>query len=136
MSPNRPPRLEGFSYVGRYQYFLTICTDRRRAVFKKREAALWVTSHIQQFFEPKQFAVISYCVMPDHVHLLLEGATDGADFKAVVHDWKVKTGYEWKRRTGQRLWQEGFYDHVLREEESVRSVVRYILDNPIRAGLS
>jgi hypothetical protein len=52
-----------------------------------------------------------------------------------MHDWKQMTGFEWKQRSGGRLWQQGFYDHVLREENPVLGVVRYILNNPIRAGL-
>jgi len=33
------------------------------------------------------------------------------------------------------LWQEGYYEHVLRAEENVRSIARYIVENPVRAGL-
>ena len=35
----------------------------------------------------------------------------------------------------RRLWQESFYDHALRKEESLRRVAGYIWDNPVRAGL-
>ena len=37
--------------------------------------------------------------------------------------------------TGTPLWQEGYYEHVLREDGDPRQVARYILENPIRAGL-
>jgi REP element-mobilizing transposase RayT len=133
--PNRPPRLDGFSYIGAYQYFLTICTDTRQPYFKDQPAAAWMTTQISQFFEPRQFAVIAFCVMPDHVHLLLEGLADDADLPVVMHDWKQLTGYTWKQRTDRRLWQQGFYDHVLREDDDVMCVVKYILNNPFRAGL-
>jgi putative transposase len=133
--PNPPPRLNGFSYVGLYRYFLTICTDRRRAHFQDKPAATWMTTQITHCLEPKQFAVVAFCVMPDHVHLLIEGLTDEADLGRVMHDWKQMTGFEWKQRSGGRLWQQGFCDHVLREENPVLGVVRYILNNPIRAGL-
>jgi len=73
--------------------------------------------------------------MPDHVHLLLEGLTVDADLRAAVHKWKLRTGFAWRHRTGQRLWQEGFHDYVLRDDDSVAGLVRYIIDNPIRAGL-
>lgn len=132
---NRPQRLSGFPYVGAYQYFLTICTSRRQKCFEDDPAAVWVTEQITQFFETRQFAVIAFCVMPDHVHLLLEGLTDDADLRAVMHAWKLTTGFAWKQRTGERLWQEGYYDHVVREEDPVVGIVRYILNNPFRAGL-
>jgi REP-associated tyrosine transposase len=136
MSPNRPPRLEGFSYIGFYQYFVTVCTSQRRVAFREDEQARWLIEQITQLFASKEFAVIAYCVMPDHVHVLLEGLTETADFAAAMHDWKQVTAFAWKQRTGERLWQEGFYEHVLREEESVPSVVKYILENPARAGLT
>jgi REP element-mobilizing transposase RayT len=132
---NRPPRLSGFSYGGRYQYFLTICTCRRQKSFQGEPEATWMTGLITHFFECQQFAVIAYCVMPDHVHLLIEGLADDADLKAVMHDWKQETAFAWKQRTGARLWQEGYYDHIVREDDPVIGIVRYILDNPFRAGL-
>jgi REP element-mobilizing transposase RayT len=95
-----------------------------------------MTAQIEQAFEPRQFAVIAYCVMPDHVHLLLEALADDADFKSTMRHWKQTTGYAWKQRARRRLWQEGYYDRVLRERDSDLDVVRYILDNPHRAGLT
>ena len=135
MSPYRPPRLSGFSYIGAYQYFVTCCTNHRRDVFRADDEARWLIEQILQTFESRQFAVIAYCVMPDHVHLLIEGLTGDADFKAAMHAWKLTTAFAWKKRTGDRLWQAGFYEHTLRNEESAPSVVRYILANPARAGL-
>jgi len=131
---DRPRRLEGFSYKGRHRYFVTICTRDRVRVFEEATHASWVTTQIQQLFEPTHFAVLAFCVMPDHVHLLFEGLTTDADLKATMHNWKQRTGFAWKQTNGGRLWQEGFYDHVLREFDSVPGVVRYIVDNPIRRG--
>ena len=74
--------------------------------------------------------------MPDHVHLLLEALADDSDFKSAMRDWKRTTGYAWKQRNRKRLWQEGYYDRVLREHDSVLDVVKYILENPNRAGLT
>jgi len=122
--------------VGVQQYFVTICTDRRRKDFIDQAAATWLCSQILQFFEPRQFAVIAFCVMPDHLHLLLEGLTEDADLPAVMHNWKLRTGFAWKQRTGERLWHQGFYDYVLRDDDSVPGLVKYIISNPIRAGLT
>jgi hypothetical protein len=38
-------------------------------------------------------------------------------------------------RVGSRLWQDGFHDHGIRREEDLRKVARYIVGNPLRAGL-
>ena len=73
--------------------------------------------------------------MPDHVHLLLEGETDDADLREAVRVWKQRVGHAWKSRTNVHLWQTGFHDRVLREGDDTRVVVRYLLNNPVRAGL-
>jgi hypothetical protein len=52
-----------------------------------------------------------------------------------VHNWKLRTGFAWKKRRGRHLWQEGFYDYVLRDEDIVAGIVKYILNNPLGAGL-
>jgi len=73
--------------------------------------------------------------MPDHVHLLLEGADDTADVVEAMRLWKQRTAFAWKQRTGARLWQKGFHDRLLRDDDDTRAVVRYLLENPVRAGL-
>ena len=73
--------------------------------------------------------------MPDHVHLLVEGLQASSDLRRLMARWTQRTGYNHSRATGERLWQGGFFDHVLREEEDRLSVVAYILANPVRAGL-
>ena len=79
--------------------------------------------------------VLAYCVMPDHVHILLEGASETADLRDAVARWKQRTGYDWRIRYGTRLWQPGYHDRVLREGDDTRAVVRYVLQDPVRAGL-
>jgi putative transposase len=81
------------------------------------------------------FEVLAYCLMPDHLHLVCEAEDDGCDLQEFVRRFKQTTAFEWKRRTGRRLWQSSYYDHVLRETESTRSVVQYLLENPVRAKL-
>ena len=48
---------------------------------------------------------------------------------------KESSGRAYPRRMKCPLWQEGYYDRVLRQEEDVRHVARYIIENPVRAGL-
>ena len=79
--------------------------------------------------------MIAYCVMPDHVHLLLEGLRDDADLRVAMHNWKQRTAFTWKQTTGNRLWQSGYYDYVVRDEDSIPSIVKYIIGNPVRARL-
>ena len=95
-----------------------------------------MSAQIAPFFEHRRFEVLAYCLMPDHLHLLLEGTSDAADLCEAVRAWKQRTGYDWKARTGAQLWQPGFHDRVMREADDTRLVVRYVLHNPVRAGLA
>ena len=72
--------------------------------------------------------------MPDHLHLLVEGS-EASDLPVFVKDFKQRTGFQYRRARGQSLWQKSYYDHILRTEEDVHGVARYIVGNPVRAGL-
>ncbi len=135
MSPERAPRITGFSYDGFNRYFLTICTFPRRPVFSNLDTGAWVRDQMLRTAEAGGFDVTTYCVMPDHVHALAEATREDSDLRRFVTRWKQATGFHWKQRTRQSLWQQGYYDHVLRGDEDERAVVRYIVDNPVRAGL-
>ena len=77
--PYKPvPRLHNFSYAGLHRYSLTICTSRRQQVFVNREAVDLVLWQLLQSASRSGFAVIAYCFMPDHLHLLVEGTDDHA----------------------------------------------------------
>ena len=110
-------------------------TRNRSRSFTDSNFATSVASRIPPYFASRDFAVPAYCLMPDHVHLLLEGVSDDADLRESVRVWKQVVGFVWKRQTNVQLWQTGFHDHVLREGDDTRAVVRYLLNNPVRAGL-
>ena len=73
--------------------------------------------------------------MPDHVHILLDATAVDSDFRRLMNVWKQKTGFAYKRATGCRLWQSGYFDHVLRQDEDRLEMIAYLLANPLRAGL-
>jgi len=73
--------------------------------------------------------------MPDHVHLLLE--LGAIDLSTIVKRFKARSGVLLNRTIGRkgRFWEPGFHDHALRREEDLVTVGRYIVANPLRAGL-
>jgi len=73
--------------------------------------------------------------MPDHVHLLVEGVSLESDFKRFAKMAKQRAGGLYARTHHQRLWQEGYYEQVLRDDDDARELARYIVNNPLRAGL-
>jgi putative transposase len=73
--------------------------------------------------------------MPDHLHVLLKGQQLSSDLLRFVQRFKQLTGFQFKRESGERLWQQSFYDRVLRKGENSRAVAQYIFDNPSTASL-
>ena len=70
MITNNPGHLKGFSYVGLHRYSLTFCTDGRRRLFTDAAAVDLVVQQLLRAANEQKFAVIAYCFMPDHLHLL------------------------------------------------------------------
>ena len=132
---SRPARIPGFSYLGPYRYFLTLCTFDRRCVFRESLVASTVLSQFRTTARELDFAILAYCLMPDHAHLFIEGMTDPADLQRFVKRAKQRSGQAYAHETHRRLWQEGYYDGVLRAEEDSRAIARYVIENPVRAGL-
>lgn len=131
----RPGRLPGVSYVGIQRYFLTFCTAERRKWFTDPGVVDHVRSQLSRSAVDHRFAIPAYCVMPDHVHLLAEGTSPGSDLRRFVSSFKQKSGFAFSSEHPARLWQDGYHDRILRDGETTLAVVRYILENPVRAGL-
>src|SRR5262245_50378740 len=133
----RPTRLKNFPYTGKYHYSLCFVTRVRRCVFDSSALASAAVDHIQKTCELEMFVVLAYCVMPDHVHLVLEGLTDRSDLRRCVKLMKQRVGYVARKEFRVlHLWQKGYYDHILRSRHAVEDAVRYVLENPVRAGLA
>jgi REP-associated tyrosine transposase len=131
----RPRRLPAFIYVGCQRYFLTICTHERRKWFADGANVALVHEQILNISRRDEFDITAYCYMPDHLHALVTGGTDDADLGRFVHGAKQRSGWLFSQTERRRLWQKGYYERVLRDEETTPAVVEYIVNNPLRAGL-
>jgi REP element-mobilizing transposase RayT len=129
------PRLKSFDYVGMHSYFLTICTSERRRLFTDERLVALVRLQLLRVATSEQFEVIAYCFMPDHLHALTNATRDDADFRRFARVFKQCSSFAWKRTIGGELWQRSYFEHVLREDEDLCGVARYIIENPVRAGL-
>ena len=133
---NNRPRLKSFAYIGPYRYFLTFCTAARHPAFTRTEVFDLALAQVLRAARLNGFNILAYCFMPDHVHLLIEGTAPDSDLRHFAKDAKQYSGFHYKREYGKQLWQPSYYDHVLRDEEDTWSVARYIVENPLIAGLA
>ena len=73
--------------------------------------------------------------MPDHVHLAVQGRTADSDLRRFVKIAKQRVAYLARTQFAiPAIWQGGYYERILRSH-GMESVVWYILNNPVRAGL-
>jgi hypothetical protein len=73
--------------------------------------------------------------MPDHIHALVEAIAEDSDFRRFAAMFKQRSAFAWRRAGGTLLWQQGYYEHIVRAEHTYLPIAAYILNNPIRAGL-
>ena len=133
--PRKGIRLSRDEYVGKRIYFLTICVEQRRSIFLDSVRATTAIDELRKVADRMKVLVHAFCVMPDHVHLLVEGKTAHADTVKFVGQWKQSTGYVFRHELPTRFWQRRFYDHVLRKAEDSEAVAWYIWMNPVRKGM-
>jgi len=131
-------RLKDFDYGSKsYAYFVTLCTANRQPYFSDARMAGIIEKEIEFRRVKKEIQIYSYCLMPDHLHLLLS-LSPGFDRK--LQDWvsafkryTAKSVYE---TAGLKpLWQKNFYDRIASDEESLIEIAKYIVQNPVRRGI-
>ncbi len=82
-----------------------------------------------------RYRLMAWVVMPNHVHALLE--VWGTPLGKILKDLKSYTAKEANKVLGREgtFWEEDYFDRYIRDEEHFRRVVRYIENNPVKAGL-
>jgi putative transposase len=132
----RPPRLPEASYRGLARISFTICSAGREKFFADDCRARAVLSPLLHTASEERIALLAYCVMPDHVHVLTQGLDAEASARTFVTRWKHATACAAWQGVRGRLWQRSYYDRVLRPWDETLTAVRYIIANPVRAGLA
>jgi REP-associated tyrosine transposase len=131
----RPLRLERIFSIGPL-YFVTFCTHERKRFLAKDEVHTAFVLFAKRAEKTSNIAVGRYVIMPDHVHLFVRGDCNfrlgpwiGALKQALAKATMLS-------RVKGQIWEEGFFDHVLRTNESYSQKWNYVRENPIRAGLT
>lgn len=128
-------RLPAEAYRQSGQVFsITICTAGRRKFFLDPAPADATVGSLRTGSFADGAAVLAYCLMPDHLHLLIE--VRNGDLVKLIGNWKRFTANILRKHGIEGpVWQRGFFDHALRKDEDLRVVAEYILANPVRSGL-
>jgi REP element-mobilizing transposase RayT len=89
-----------------------------------------------RYFDGQRYRLYAWCVMPNHVHAVLQ-PLGGWRLAQILHSWKsftAKRANVLLNRDGE-FWQREYYDRMLRDEREFLRAVRYVGDNPVKAGL-
>lgn len=120
---------------GRYSqqnqiYHIAFTTTERTPIFLDITKARKLINILKQSDYLVHTSTLAFVVMPDHVHWLMQlvGTQSLANtIKTIKSKATVQIGHP--------VWQKGYYDHAIRKDEDIQSVARYIIANPVRAGL-
>ena len=89
-----------------------------------------------QHLDGQRYRLLAWVVMPNHVHVLIE-TLQGWSLPGIVHSWKSFTAHQVNRLLGRKgpLWSREFFDRAVRDGRHLKRAVRYVHDNPVKAGL-
>ena len=119
-----------------YYYLVTTCTHLRKPLMANWVQARQVIQAMRELDQDRWTLTQTFVVMPDHLHWLFQICDDHA-LSEIVKRLKGRSAKGINAsldRQGQ-VWQTGYHDHAIRKEEDIKQAARYIVANPLRAGL-
>jgi REP-associated tyrosine transposase len=131
--PKLPPRLR-WIFPRNPVFFITFCTYRRRKVLASDAVHTAFVTFAAKAYSDHNIAVGRYVIMPDHLHLFVCGPDDFQPGRW-IGILKQNLGRAIETSAASPTWQRGFFDHVLRSDESYAKKWNYVRQNPLRAGL-
>jgi len=125
-------------YVPDSIIFITTVTRNRKPLLTSPDylRTFWHTLERVQNIHP--FDLIAYVILPDHFHWLIRPRNEDCNFSSIMHSFKRNFTVNVKKTIGyrrsMRLWQPGFWDHVIQSEKDFRNHIAYIHWNPVKHG--
>jgi putative transposase len=116
-------------------YFVTFCTDKRKAILASPQIHLVFSEFCQGALQRDVF-VGRYILMSDHVHLFVKLPPPAEKLSGWIKSLKNFLSKELRKKgVPSPHWQKGFFDHILRSSESYSKKWLYMVENCVRAGL-
>jgi len=133
---SRSNRLSNYDYSIDRPIHVTICTDNKKNIFDSEVNAKIVIEELLKTSKDLEFRVVCYCLMPDHLHIIISPGDSNLPLSKFLNVFKGRTATILREREGlNKIWQRSAFDHVIRAEEGLKAVVEYIMNNPVRKGI-
>ncbi|MBF0530909.1 MAG: transposase, partial [Deltaproteobacteria bacterium] len=104
--------------------------------FLKNETIAGLVENTLLHFDDQRYQLTAWTIMPNHVHVMVVTKPNWP-LKDIVHSWKSYTANKANQilqRSGP-FWSPDFFDRFIRDEKHFLTAKKYIIDNPVRAGL-
>ncbi|WP_231421225.1 REP-associated tyrosine transposase [Pseudomonas sp. Leaf59] len=125
---------------GRYSesgraYLVTAVVHQRLPLFRDFRLGRLLVTEFKRAHETGRVNSLAWVVMPDHFHWLFN--LNDSTLAEVMRATKSRStlSINRSRNSRERFWQRGYHDRAVRAEEDIRKMARYIIANPLRAGL-
>jgi REP element-mobilizing transposase RayT len=109
--------------------------NEKKNIFHDEEDKLRFLETLMEQSKKRQYAIYAYCLMDNHVHLLLNEGND--EISRIMKSVNISYVYYFNKKYGRvgHLFQDRFKSEAIDTDEYLMSAVRYIHNNPIKAGL-
>ena len=132
LSPSQEVLVTEFSAAKLEEYF-----DRGLGACFLRDPRIGeLVANALDFWQGKRYRLVAWCVMPNHVHVVCR-LLPGQELSKVLQGWKSFTARKANEILGRggAFWQREYYDRLIRDGDELERAVRYVVNNPERAGL-
>ncbi len=110
-------------------YHITTVTKNRTPYFNLLANGRKVVQQLMESQNDGTAETLCFVIMPNHLHWLM--ALHKGPLSRVMQVLKGRSAHT----IGEPIWQANYYDHAIRQDEDLRQIARYIVANPLRAGL-
>jgi|GEM_PF-1385107 len=123
-------RMKGFDYQGSYLYFITICTHDRTHIIKGPLKDS-VAERLREMEVRFSIKIDTSIVMENHIHMIVWIPHTETSLPKILQAYKsITTRGFWQLGGKGRLWQKGYWEHVIRNERALGKIRSYIMNNP------
>jgi putative transposase len=124
-------------YIPNQPVFITAVCHQRTPVLKNASSKEMLLSIMREVKSEHNFTMVAYVIMNDHFHWIIEPVD--ADFSKIMQSVKLRFVHRYKKQNHikdpVRIWQNRFWDHVIRDNDDLHRHLDYIHYNPVKHGL-
>ncbi|MEP0861584.1 MAG: transposase [Ignavibacterium sp.] len=135
---NHPNQLSNIDFQTHFvQYDEILNTYKSQIDYLKNPEIAEILLNEFHKLDGKEYNLIAYTILSNHFHLLFELLVANSGISKIMKMIKGRSSVFINRklnRTG-KLWQDESYDRWVRDDKELYFVIRYILENPVKAGL-